>query len=136
MDDIVKQAMAKWPNVPDCYGWLGLDARGDWYLRDAAAQAARQLQQRGAGRQRQPRAVGQAGRLHWSQLRGGRARGCWYFQNGPQRVYLELAAAPWVLRLQLTGKPCSCTRSLAVQATGCWMDESGLAYLPTRLAWA
>ena len=22
MDDIVKQAMAKWPNVPACYGWL------------------------------------------------------------------------------------------------------------------
>ena len=26
MDEIVKQAMAKWPNVPHCYGWLGLDA--------------------------------------------------------------------------------------------------------------
>ena len=39
MDDIVKQAMAKWPNVPACSGWLGLDARGQWYLRDAAAQA-------------------------------------------------------------------------------------------------
>ena len=40
MDDIVKQAMAKWPNVPACAGWLGLGARGDWYLRDEAAQAA------------------------------------------------------------------------------------------------
>ena len=40
MDDIVKQALAKWPNVPDCYGWLGLDARGHWYLRDDAVQAA------------------------------------------------------------------------------------------------
>ena len=39
MDDIVKQAMAKWPQVPDCYGWLGLDARGNWYLRDERAQA-------------------------------------------------------------------------------------------------
>ena len=38
MDDIVKQAMAKWPNVPACSGWLGLDARGNWWLRDAAAQ--------------------------------------------------------------------------------------------------
>ena len=26
MDDIVKQALAKWPNVPDCYGWLALDS--------------------------------------------------------------------------------------------------------------
>jgi len=39
MDDLVHQAMAKWPNVPDCYGWLGLDARGDWYMRDDQAQA-------------------------------------------------------------------------------------------------
>ncbi|MFB0914815.1 MAG: DUF2946 family protein, partial [Burkholderiaceae bacterium] len=29
MDDLVKQAMAKWPNVPNCFGWLGLSARGD-----------------------------------------------------------------------------------------------------------
>ena len=27
MDDIVKQAMAKWPDVPSVYGWLGLDRR-------------------------------------------------------------------------------------------------------------
>ena len=40
MDDIVRQAIAKWPNVPDCYGWLGLDARGNWYMRDDQAQAA------------------------------------------------------------------------------------------------
>ncbi len=25
MDAIVEQAMRKWPNVPHCYGWLGLD---------------------------------------------------------------------------------------------------------------
>src|ERR1041385_6180040 len=40
MDDIVKQAMAKWPNVPHCYGWLALDARGGWRMRDEAAQRA------------------------------------------------------------------------------------------------
>jgi hypothetical protein len=40
MDDIVKQAMAKWPNVPHCYGWLALDARGGWRMRDEAAQQA------------------------------------------------------------------------------------------------
>ena len=40
MDDIVKQAMVKWPNVPHCYGWLGLDARGNWYMRDDKLQAA------------------------------------------------------------------------------------------------
>ncbi|NBY29155.1 MAG: DUF2946 family protein, partial [Betaproteobacteria bacterium] len=39
MDDIVKQAMAKWPNVPHCYSWLGMDARGNWYMRDDRTQA-------------------------------------------------------------------------------------------------
>ncbi|HZW22256.1 DUF2946 family protein, partial [Noviherbaspirillum sp.] len=38
MDEIVKQAMAKWPNVPHCYGWLALDARGNWRMRDDRAQ--------------------------------------------------------------------------------------------------
>jgi len=40
MDEMVVAAMAKWPNVPDCYGWLGLDGRGQWYLRDIEAQKA------------------------------------------------------------------------------------------------
>ena len=39
MDDLVRQAMVKWPNVPDCFGWLGLDSRGQWYMRDDRAQA-------------------------------------------------------------------------------------------------
>ena len=39
MDEIVKQALAKWPNVPACTGWLGLDARGQWWMRDAVCQA-------------------------------------------------------------------------------------------------
>jgi hypothetical protein len=29
MDDIVKAALLKWPNVPHCTGWLALDGRGD-----------------------------------------------------------------------------------------------------------
>ena len=39
MDDLVQQAMRKWPNVPACFGWLGLDDRGDWYMRDDSVQA-------------------------------------------------------------------------------------------------
>ena len=49
MDDIVKAALRKWPNVPHCYGWLALDARGDWYMRDDRIQAA--------GRSRRSRAA-------------------------------------------------------------------------------
>ena len=40
MDDLVRAALMKWPDVPACRGWLGLDARGDWYLRDERAQRA------------------------------------------------------------------------------------------------
>lgn len=89
MDEIVKQAMAKWPNVPHCYGWLALDARGHWRMRDAATQQAH-----GAG-----------DRLHHTALIGFINRnyqhdvdGNWYFQNGPQRVYVNLAATPYIAR--------------------------------------
>jgi Protein of unknown function (DUF2946) len=103
MDDIVKQALAKWPQVPHCHGWLGLDARGNWYMRDDRAQAA------GAfpswfGAASQPGAKGSL--LRHDKLIDfiGRnyepdAQGQWFFQNGPQRVYVELEAAPWVWRL-------------------------------------
>ena len=37
MDEIVVQAMAKWPNVPAAYGWLRLDRRGNWRLVDRNA---------------------------------------------------------------------------------------------------
>lgn len=89
MDDIVKQAMAKWPNVPHCYGWLALDARGVWRMRDEAAQRA------GAPGDKltNPALVGFINRNY---LRD--ERGCWYFQNGPQRVYVVLEATPFIAR--------------------------------------
>ena len=40
MDDMVRAALKKWPDVPACTGWLALDARGDWYMRDDRTQAA------------------------------------------------------------------------------------------------
>jgi hypothetical protein len=35
VDEIVLRAQAKWPGVPDVYGWLSLDRRGRWLLCDA-----------------------------------------------------------------------------------------------------
>lgn len=89
MDDIVKQAMAKWPNVPHCYGWLALDARGNWRMRDEAAQRA------GAPGDKLANAalVGFINR-NYAHDDGGR----WYFQNGPQRVYVNLEATPFIAR--------------------------------------
>jgi hypothetical protein len=89
MDDVVKQAMAKWPNVPHCYGWLGLDARGAWRMRDERAQHF------GAPGDKVTQAalVGFINRNYTVDQHG-----CWYFQNGPQRVYLNLEATPYIAR--------------------------------------
>lgn len=89
MDEIVQQAMRKWPNVPHCYGWLALDARGAWRMRDERAQ---QLGLRGE-RLSNPALVGFINRNY-----GSDERGCWYFQNGPQRVYVALEATPFIVR--------------------------------------
>lgn len=89
MDDIVKQAIAKWPNVPHCYGWLGLDARGAWRMRDERAQALNLP----GDKLNQPTLVGFINRNYAAD-----ERGCWYFQNGPQRVYLNLEATPFIAR--------------------------------------
>jgi len=89
MDDIVKQAMAKWPNVPHCYGWLGLDARGNWRMRDERAQHLDL-----PGDKLTNAAL--VGFIVRNYLRDD--RGCWYFQNGPQRVYLNLEATPFIAR--------------------------------------
>ncbi len=89
MDDIVKKAMAKWPDVPDCYGWLALDARGAWRMRDERAQ---QLGLAG-DKVVQTALLGFINRNYLAD-----ARGCWYFQNGPQRVYVNLEATPFIAR--------------------------------------
>ena len=89
MDDIVKQAMAKWPNVPHCYGWLALDARGGWRMRDEHAQQAHLPGDR----------LGNAALLAFiNRNYAADERGCWYFQNGPQRVYVNLETTPYVAR--------------------------------------
>lgn len=129
MDEIVKQAMNKWPNVPACYGWLGLDARGNWYMRDEHAQ------QCGAFASGLPGAKG--AELKHEKLRAFIERnydcdedGCWYFQNGPQRVYVELEQVPWIWRLQPNGKILSHT-GLEVSLRAACLDEHGHLYLQT-----
>ena len=131
MDDIVRQAMQKWPNVPHCHGWLGLDARGDWYLRDEGVQRAGPF----------PQVKGS--RVEHAKLRAFIERnylsdeaGCWYFQNGPQRVYVDLEAAPWVWRLSATpGAAPGITSHTGAPARfeSAWLDESGRLFLATDL---
>jgi hypothetical protein len=95
MDDIVKAALKKWPNVPHCRGWLALDARGDWYMRDDRTQAAGPFPQvKGS------RILHEKLREFIQRNYASDESGSWFFQNGPQRVYVELEAAPWVWRVQ------------------------------------
>jgi len=89
MDDIVKQALAKWPNVPHCYGWLALDARGNWRMRDERAQHFKLP----GDKLSNAALVGFIARNYAAD-----ERGCWYFQNGPQRVYVQLEATPYIVR--------------------------------------
>lgn len=89
MDEIVRQAMAKWPNVPNCYGWLALDARGAFRMRDEAAQAAHAP----GDVIRHPALLSFIHRNYHQD-----EHGAWYFQNGPQRVYVELEATPFIAR--------------------------------------
>ena len=129
MDDIVRQAMAKWPNVPDCCGWLGLDARGNWWLRDDQAQALGDFSSGVAG--------AKGSLLKHEQLIAFIQRnyevdeaGRWFFQNGPQRVFVELEAAPWVWRLADDGSVAAHDgRPAEVRAV--YSDELGRVFLRT-----
>jgi hypothetical protein len=132
MDEIVAAALKKWPNVPHCYAWLALDARGDWYMRDDRIQAAGPF----------PRVKGS--RIDHEKLREFIGRnyaadpdGAWFFQNGPQRVYVELEAAPWVWRIQPDPTACvvvtSHTGRPATSGGEAFVDESGRLFLATDL---
>ena len=135
MDDIVKQALAKWPNVPHCYGWLGLDARGNWYMRDDPAQAAGPFA--GGSRESKGSLLQHEKLIDFIQRNyASDAQGQWFFQNGPQRVYVELEATPWIWRISTDSRH---TPSVAAHdgqrahVKACVQDELGRAYLETDI---
>jgi len=118
MDDIVLRGMAKWPNVPAVYGWLTLDRRGNWLL--------------------------QGERIGNSTVTAFIARnyladeaGCWFFQNGPQRVFVDLEYTPLIYRVVVEGGTVTALESNlgtpAARFQGAWMDEDGSLLLLTEL---
>lgn len=132
MDAIVEAALRKWPNVPHCRGWLALDARGDWYMRDERVQQAG------------PFPAVKGSRIVHDKLVGFIARnyladddGAWFFQNGPQRVYVELEAAPWVWRLSGGDDGAAVTvashTGLETTVTESVVDGSGRLFLATPI---
>lgn len=129
MDDIVKAALKKWPNVPACYDWLALDARGQWWMRDERVQAAGPFPQ------------SKGSRIEHEKLREFIHRnyecddqGAWFFQNGPQRVYVTLEVTPWVWRVMDTpGHAVFSHTGRPAVVQGAWLDEHGRLFLTTDI---
>jgi hypothetical protein len=118
MDEIVTRGMAKWPDVPAVYGWLSLDRRGNWLIKGE--------------RITNPLVTAFIGRNYARD-----ERGCWYFQNGPQRVFLNLDYAPLVYRILSAQDAPLAIESHSGQPvatlTGAWLDENGTMLLETEL---
>jgi hypothetical protein len=105
MDPSVRAAMEKWPQVPDLFGWLSLDARGRWRLQGEALEHHGLVDFIGRNYQADP-------------------QGRWHFQNGPQRVFVTLACTPWIARLAPDGALHSHTGQ-ALRARACLVDDAG-----------
>ncbi len=114
MDEIVLRAQAKWPGVPDVYGWLSLDRRGRWLLRNPARASYEPI-------------GNEALRQFIARNYSCDARGCWFFQNGPQRVFARLAYTPLVVRAHGETYLDQCGRTFV--ASGALLDEEGSVLL-------
>ena len=114
MDDIVKSAMAKWPNVPAVYGWLELTARGEWRIKGEPIDnpSIRDFIARNYGHDDQ---------------------GNWFFQNGPQRVFVSLEATPLIYRLDGSGRLQAHTGAYPTELLGAAADARGHLFLQTEL---
>lgn len=114
MDEIVRRAMVRWPDAPDVYGWLRLDARGNWRLKSPATQTFDLI-----------------GNTALREFIGrnylGDERGRWFFQNGPQRVFVGLERAPLVFRIEGKALVDHCGRRVD-RLDGLWLDEDQNVY--------
>ncbi|MCK6390503.1 MAG: DUF2946 family protein [Azonexus sp.] len=106
-------AVAKWPNVPACYEWLSLDMRGDWRL--------------------QGERVTHRGLIDFMNRQyGSDDSGRWFVQNGPQRVYVDLACTPWIFRRH-AGEWVAHTGLPAGKPSAVLIDETGRILIDTPL---
>lgn len=106
MDNSVIRAMARWPNVPSVYGWLSLDRRGRWCIQ------GQPVLHRGA--------IAFMNRNY-----GCTDHGLWYFQNGPQRVFVDLEYTPFVFTLDGSRELVDHTGEPVGELRGAWIDEEG-----------
>lgn len=124
MDEQVKIAMQKWPDVPAVYGWLSLSAQGQW-----------QIHQNGEARAGRPgEAIANTQiRIFMDRNYAANERGEWYFQNGPQRVFVDLANAPFIVRIDTDGQSLITHNQLPVARIGAWfLNQHGQLYMQTE----
>lgn len=113
----VQRALAKWPNVPACHGFLTLDRRGRWRV--------------DGGVITHPGAVAFLNR-HYASDGNGR----WYVQNGPQTAYVDLELAPWILSIAPDGALSTHT-GMAVDGFGAlFVTDAGDVLVDTPLGLA
>jgi Protein of unknown function (DUF2946) len=120
VDEIVLRSMLKWPDVPAVYGWLRLDRRGAWLIKTLAGRFERVANA----------AVAEfIGRNYAADVEGR-----WYFQNGPQRVFVALGYTPWIWRLDDAGAGFLAHTGAAPRALrAAFLDETGALLLETDL---
>ncbi|HEU5284304.1 MAG TPA: DUF2946 family protein, partial [Burkholderiales bacterium] len=108
MDDSVLRALTKWPDVPAAYGWLALDRRGNWSIKGE--------------RIGNPALVDFIGRNYAHDERGR-----WFFQNGPQRAFVRLEYAPYVLRTQPAAHRLALRthNGMPARPRAAWLDDAG-----------
>lgn len=112
MEDWARRGMERWPNVPALFGWLALDRRGRWRIKGELIS--------------RPQIIDTLNRNYEAD-----AHGRWFFQNGPQRGYVQLETAPLVLHTE--GDALRSHHGLAVaQPTSAWIDEDGGLWLATE----
>lgn len=114
MDAQVIAALARWPDVPAVAGWLALTARGQWRLGGEP--------------------IGNAAiRDFIGRNYAADAQGRWYFQNGPQRVYVALELTPWVYRIDARGAVGTHTGALPADCRGAALLDDGRLLLVTDI---
>jgi hypothetical protein len=125
VDEIVIRAMQKWPNVPNVYGWLKLDRRGQWLVKSRAGGEAPPAFDRISNHA----VVDFIGRNYQADDRGR-----WFFQNGPQRVFVALEYTPLVFALRADGESVEAHTGAAPSVVlRAWIDDAGQLLLDTDL---
>ena len=126
MDEQVIRSLIKWPDVPVCHGWLAFDRRGIWRMRNEYAQAHNLPGD----------AIQHEGLIDFIQRNlAHNESGEWFFQNGPQRVYIDLGYTPFIARIYPSRNDLllKTTDDQEIQPIDIFLDEYGQILISCQL---